>query len=241
MLPTVAWDGEEDSESLWCDGGVRAHLPDGVWSALGSRGRHRVYEAGDVLVRQGEAGARVVVLLDGLVKATRCDEYGTDVLLAIRGSGEVIGEMAVIDDGASSTTVSALVRCGTRVLSAEEFMAFVLANNLTLPLLRHAAARRRESERICVELSTLSVSRRLVRMLLRLVQAMGTHAGDAIALDIGMPQEELARAIGASRSQVAADLARLRAEGILSTGRRRVLVRDAARLRAMDAQCSPAA
>lgn len=239
-MRAVAWDGEEDSESLWCDGGIRAHVSDEVWCQLASGGRLRVYAAGDVLVRQGDAGACVIVLLDGLVKATRCDEDGTDVLLAIRGSGEIVGEMAVIDASVSSTTVSALSRCRTRVLTAREFMAFVLANNLTLPLLRHAAARRRESEQICVELSTLPVSRRLVRMLLRLVQAMGTHSGDAIAVDIGMPQEELARAIGASRSQVAADLARLRAEGILSTGRRRVLVRDAARLRAIDAHCSPA-
>ena len=240
MWAAVAWDGEEDTGSLWCDGGIRAHVSDEVWCELASLGRLRVYEAGDVVVRQGDAGACVIVLLDGLVKATRCDEDGTDVLLAVRGPGEIIGEMAVIDASVSSTTVSALARCRTRVLAAGEFMAFVLANSLPLPLLRHAASPPPEAEQICVELGTLPVSRRLVRTLLRLVQAMGTHAGDAVAVDIGMPQEELARAIGASRSQVAADLARLRAEGILSTGRRRVLVRDAARLRAIDGPCSPA-
>jgi CRP-like cAMP-binding protein len=224
----------------WCDGGVRALVPDDTWAALTSRGWPRVYKAGDVLVRQGEVGTEVIVLMDGRVKSTRCENDGTEVLLAVRGVGEIIGGMAVIDAGLSSTTVWALGRCLTRVLPAGDFMAFVIASNLALPLLRHAAAQQRETEQICVELGTLSVSQRLVRMLLRLAEAMGTHGGSTVAVDLGMPQEELARAIGASRSQVAAHLAHLRAEGILSTARRRVLVRDPDRLRAIDAHCSPA-
>lgn len=230
----VAMIGADDSEALWSDGGFRALVHSDVWDELTAMGRSRVCEPGDVLVRQGDAGTHVVVLLSGLVKVSRCADDGSEVLLAVRGGGEIIGAMAAIDGGASSTTVSALGPCRTRVLVAADFVAFVLAHNLALPLLRHAAAWQRESEQICVELSTLPVSRRLVRMLLRLAQTMGTDAGDAVAVDLGMPQEELARAIGASRSQVAADLARLRAEGILSTGRRRVLLRDRARLRAID-------
>jgi CRP/FNR family transcriptional regulator, cyclic AMP receptor protein len=230
----VATNGADDNEGLWCDGGLRALVHSEVWSALTARGRPRVYGPGDVLVRQGDLGTHVLVLLDGLVKVARSGDDGSDVLLAVRGGGEVIGAMAAVDGAASSTSVTALGACRTRVLPASDFMAFVGTHDLALPLARHAVAWQRESEQICVELSTLPVSRRLVRILLRLAQTMGTEAGDAVAVDLGMPQEELARAIGASRSQVAADLARLRAEGILSTGRRRVLVRDPARLRAID-------
>jgi CRP/FNR family cyclic AMP-dependent transcriptional regulator len=219
---------------LWCDGGVRALVSDDVWAALVSGGRQRTYEVGDVVLRQGDGRGHVVVLVDGLVKVARGQEDGGGVLLAIRGPGEIIGGMTVVDAGVSSATVSALVRCRAHVLAADEFMAFVAANDLALPLLRHAAVRQRESEDICVELSTLSVSRRLVRVLLRLAAAMGGRASDTVAVDLGLPQEELARAIGASRSQVAAALARLRADGIVATGRRRVLVRDPARLRALD-------
>jgi CRP/FNR family transcriptional regulator, cyclic AMP receptor protein len=233
--PAVASDGEDHRLCLWCDGGVRALVSDDVWAALTSCGRQRAYDAGDVVIRQGDDGTCVVVLIDGLVKVARCQEDGSEVLLAIRGPGEIIGGMAVIDAGVSSATVSALVRCRARVVAAGEFLAFVAANDLALPLLRHAAARQRESEDICVELSTLSVSRRLVRVLLRLAAAMGGRASETVAVDLGLPQEAIARAIGASRSQVAADLARLRADGILATGRRRVLVRDPTRLRALDA------
>lgn len=231
----MARGGDSGAEAFWCDGGIRALVPDGVWAALASEGAGRRYETGEVLVAQGYPGARVIVLLEGRVKATRSEPDGTELLLGIRDAGEIIGEMSALG-GVASATVTALRPCSTRILSAGAFLDFVRGRDLTLAMLRHAAARRRESEQIRVELTTLPVSRRLIRTLLRLMDAIGTPAGDAVAVDLGMPQEELARAIGASRSQLAASMARLRRDGILSTERRRVVIRHPARLRALDAE-----
>jgi len=230
----MAWGGKGPESSFWCDGGIRALVSTGVWEALASQGVARRYRTGDIVVSQGHTGGRVIVLVDGRVKVTRNELDGTEVLLAIRDAGEIIGEMSALDSSATSATVSALRPCVTRVLAAGDFLSFVRAHDMVEALLRHAAARRRESEQIRVELTTLPVSRRLIRTLLRLTEAMGTPAGGGIAVDLGMPQEELARAIGASRSQLAASLAWLRVQGILSTQRRRVLVHDPVRLRALD-------
>jgi len=222
---------------VWCDAGVRSLLPDGVWRQLTSLGRKRTYDTGERLITEGDSDTHVIVLVDGRVKVTCSEEDGTEVLLAIRGAGDVVGERAAIDQDARSATVTALRPCSTRVLSANDFFAFVEAHHLARPLLRLGVARQREGQLIRVELSTLPVSRRLVRTLLRLGDAMeaGTGHGGAVAVDLGMPQEELARAIGASRSQVAAHLGRLRREGVVSTGRRRVVILDRDRLRALDA------
>ena len=58
---------------------------------------------------------------------------------------------------------------------------------------------------------------------------------EPVTVDLGLPQEELARAIGASHSQVAAHLQRLRREGVVPTERRRIVILDRDRLRALDA------
>jgi CRP-like cAMP-binding protein len=206
-----------------------------VWESLVSQGVRRVYDTGERLISEGEADTRVIVLIEGRVKVTCNEEDGTEVLLAIRGAGDVIGERAAIDQGVRSATVTALRPCSTRVLAAHEFIDFLDTHDLALTMLRLAVSRQRESQQIRVELSTLPVHRRLVRTLLRLVEAMESRAQGPIVVDLGMPQEELARAIGASRSQVAAHLARLREAGIVSTGHRRVVILDPARLRAEDA------
>jgi CRP-like cAMP-binding protein len=221
---------------VWCDAGVRSLLSDDVWQRLTCLGRKRTYDTGERLIMQGDTDTHVIVLVDGRVKVTYSEEDGTEVLLSIRGPGDVVGERAAIDQGVRSATVTALRPCTTRVLSASDFFTFVDAHDLERPLLRLAVARQREGQLIRVELSTLPVPRRLVRTLLRLGDAMeGGVAGGPVALDFGIPQEELARAIGASRSQVAAYLGRLRQEGVVSTGRRRVVIQDRERLRALDA------
>jgi CRP-like cAMP-binding protein len=212
-------------------------VSDDVWALLVSQGRPRRFETGDVIVTQGQAARRVVVLLDGRVKVTRSEADGTEVLLAIRDGGEIIGEISAFDGGGASATVTALRECASCVLAVESFTAFVeLHRDLESSLLRLSLARRRESEQIRIELTTLPVKRRLVRTLLRLMGAIGTPVEGGIAVDLGMPQEELARAIGASRSQLAASLGSLRQRGVLGTGRRRVVIRDPEALAALDAE-----
>src|SRR5947209_3162648 len=196
----------------------------------------RRYHTGEIMLAQGRPGGRVIVLVDGRVKVTRSEADGTEVLLAIRDAGEIIGEMSALDGSPATATVTALRPCTTRVLTVAEFLYFVRSHDLIEPVLRHAAARRRESEQIRVELTTLPVWRRLIRTLVRLMDALGTSSGGAVAVDLGMPQEELARAIGASRSQLAASLAQLRDRGVVRTERRRVVVEDPDRLRELDAE-----
>jgi CRP/FNR family transcriptional regulator, cyclic AMP receptor protein len=226
---------------VWCDAGVRSLLSDDLWKQLTSLGRKRTYDTGARLIGEGDDDTYVIVLVDGRVKVTCSEQDGTEVLLSIRGDGDIVGERAAIDQDVRSASVTALRPCTTRVLSAEEFFAFVDAHALARPLLRLAVARQREGQRIRVELTTLAVSQRLVRTLLRLGDAMGgaaagTGAGkEPVAVDLGLSQEELARAIGASRSQVAACLRWLRREGVVSTGRRRIVILDRDRLRGLDA------
>jgi CRP/FNR family cyclic AMP-dependent transcriptional regulator len=213
---------------------MRSLLSEDVWRQLTSLGRRRMYDTGERLITEGDTDMHVIVLIDGRVKVTCCEADGTEVLLAIRGTGDIVGERAAIDQDVRSATVTALRPCSARVLSAREFFAFVDAHDLARQLLRLAVARQREGQLIRVELSTLPVSRRLVRTLLRLGDAVGGRAGDPVALDLGISQEELAHAIGASRSQVAGYLGWLRREGVVSTGRRRVAIQDRSRLRALD-------
>src|SRR5215467_8014176 len=98
---------------VWCDAGVRSLLPDGVWRQLTSLGRKRTYDTGERLITEGDSDTHVIVLVDGRVKVTCSEEDGTEVLLAIRGAGDVVGERAAIDQDARSATVTALRPCST--------------------------------------------------------------------------------------------------------------------------------
>ncbi|MFC7623148.1 cyclic nucleotide-binding domain-containing protein [Microlunatus sp. GCM10028923] len=66
------------------------------------------------MLRQGDPGTHVLVLLSGVVKIVRFEADGRVRLLAFRGPGEVVGELAVQDDGSRLADVVAMTTARSR-------------------------------------------------------------------------------------------------------------------------------
>lgn len=207
--------------------GLAFLLPRDVWQALIASGAARHYRQGEILMRQGDDGSHVFILAAGRVKITRVDSEGNELLLAVRGIGDIVGELAVLGGGMRSATVTALVPCVTYVLSAASFLRIIREKRVEEILFRYLIARHRESDDLRAELAGLPALQRVARALLRFVAVAG---GDRLDLDLS--QEELAAAAGLSRASVAAALAVLRQRGMIATGRRRLVIKDLASLRA---------
>ena len=79
--------------------GLGLLLPQEAWQALLASGAVRRFAEGEVLMRQGEPGRYVFILAAGRVKVARVAEDGNDLLLAIRGVADIVGEMAVLGGG----------------------------------------------------------------------------------------------------------------------------------------------
>jgi CRP-like cAMP-binding protein len=101
--------------------------------------------AGDVLARQGEIGREFVILLEGQVEVA-CDG---DVI-AVRGPGEYIGEIALIDERPRTATVTATTDVAAEVLNRAEFVTLLadapeLSSQLTATMSRRLAELESES------------------------------------------------------------------------------------------------
>jgi CRP-like cAMP-binding protein len=77
----------------------------------------RVYNDGEVIIRQGEAGECMYVVQEGEVEVYT-ERDGEEVSLAIRKAGELIGEMAIFDREVRSASVRA--RGEARVLTLDK-------------------------------------------------------------------------------------------------------------------------
>jgi CRP/FNR family cyclic AMP-dependent transcriptional regulator len=207
--------------------GLGSLLPQEAWEALLASAAVRRFEAGEVLMRQGEPGSYVFLLVAGRVKVARVDANGNEFLLAVRGAADIVGELAVLGGQMRSATVTALVPCIAYVLSAAAFLRIIRERRIEQILLRYLIARQRESDDARAELAGLNATQRVVRVMLRFASVAG---GDQP--DIGLSQEELAAAAGLSRASVAAVLATLRRRGLVVTRRRSLVICDLAKLRA---------
>jgi CRP-like cAMP-binding protein len=200
----------------------------GAWARLVSAGGARHHEPDAVLLRQGDPATHVLMLVIGRVKVLRVSTGGDVLVLAVRGPGEILGDISVLDGEDRSATVIAVDPCETRYLPADRFLLLVRSLGLESELLRHAMGRIREGEAWRAEIAGLPAGPRLVRTLLRLAAP-----GPAAPIDVGLDQTELGQAAGLARSTIAVELARLRAQGIVATSRRRITITDIARLRTL--------
>jgi CRP/FNR family transcriptional regulator, cyclic AMP receptor protein len=101
--------------------------------------------AGDVLARQGEIGREFVILLEGEVEVV----HDGDVI-AVRGPGEYIGEIALIDERPRTATVTAKTNVTAEVLNRAEFVTLLadapeLSSQVTETMARRLAELESES------------------------------------------------------------------------------------------------
>jgi CRP/FNR family transcriptional regulator len=81
------------------------------------------FEAGTAIVRQGDTAEAFYLILSGEVEVTyTADGHGSvTTVLATLGQGEVFGEMALLDDGTRSSSVTATVPTRCALLSRWDF------------------------------------------------------------------------------------------------------------------------
>jgi CRP-like cAMP-binding protein len=212
--------------------GGRQQLPREVWQELCALGLPKRFPAGSRMLRQGDPGTHLLALTEGLVKVIRREESGETTLLAFRGPGDLLGEVAVFDEQARIADVVALRPCQAVVLEARSFQAFVERRGLVMELMRQSLARLRESDLRHAELMTLPLCARLARSLVRLADLTApAQAGVAPLRLTGLTQEELAQAIGVTRNAVIGGLQRLRRAGAVETARRSITILDMEALR----------
>ena len=189
--------------------------------------------AGTSVVRAHEPGESVLALVRGSVKVHVAQTDGTEVLFAVLGPGEVLGEISVVDSLGRSASVTTLEDSLFLSLARSAFWACLrtmptMAYNLTFLLCRRI--RLANAHARC--LATLDVSGRVALQLLALAREYGEPGeGGAVVIPLRLTQTDVAGLVGASRVRVNQAFATFRRLGYVSVGRdRRVTIHDEAGL-----------
>ena len=213
--------------------GIWVRLEEGDRSDLAALGRPRRYPSGGVLFAQGERSNHVLLLTGGRVKVFCTTEDGREPVLGLRGEGDLVGELAAIDDddGGRTSTVVAMEPVTAQEISAADFRAYLAAHPAAaMELLRMVVGRLRSADRRRIEFGGFETTSRLAHLLAELADEDGKGTAER-GIEIAFSQDELAAMVGASRESVARALARLRAGGLVETRRRGVALIDVSALR----------
>ena len=109
--------------------------------------REREYPSGATLLRQGETGVGLFVIVSGSVRVTQHQEGGDEHELTTLGRGDVLGEMSLLDDLPRSATALALEPTKALVLPVWDFRAALReAPDIGVSLLSVLSRRLRQAE-----------------------------------------------------------------------------------------------
>ncbi|MEU8716970.1 MULTISPECIES: Crp/Fnr family transcriptional regulator [unclassified Streptomyces] len=211
-----------------------AFFSPGEVESLRQAGHARAWGRGEVLMREGEQADFVVLLTAGLVKATVDSANGYTSLLALRGPGELLGELACVDGGPRGATVTAMRRSEGVVVAAGAFLRLLEREpGLSLSVLRSVVGRLRDSDGLRAEQGARTTRSRVAALLVKLAVEYGSAVPEPLpgAVSVQVNQRELASAAGASRESVVRCLRAMQREGLVATGRGRTVVLDLAGLR----------
>src|SRR6188474_2749126 len=140
-----------------------------VMNALRSRGRIRSYSRGSVLFHESQASDHIAILVSGPVKVTVCDDHGRQSLLAIRGPGELIGELGAMDGRPRSGTVTALGPVEALVVPASVFRTIIATDPRAKAVLMDViSSRLRDSDQKRAEFGTRDAGARVAARLVEL-------------------------------------------------------------------------
>jgi CRP-like cAMP-binding protein len=191
------------------------------------RGVRRRYPPGSTLFAEGDRSDRCFLLESGNVKLVQVTADGREVLLAVRGAGELIGDWSVISDEPRSASAVALEPVEALQLDAAQFLGFLESSpKAAMWLVRSVLGRIRDSDRKRAEFSAADAAGRLARRLAELADEHGEPVDGGVLIALPLSQEELASWTGASREAVAKALAQFRSRGWLSTERRRITIHN---------------
>tara|TARA_B100002052_G_scaffold16090_2_gene12843 strand:- start:7194 stop:7871 length:678 start_codon:yes stop_codon:yes gene_type:complete len=163
----------------------------------------RKYPKNSMIILEEEMGDVVFIVMTGTVKITRVNDEGKEVILAMLGSGEVFGEMAILDGESRSANALAQENCEVVTINREEFLNLIKTNNkVALNLMTEFAVRLRKSDQQIEALSLDDAEHRIGVSILNLAEEMGVIRKGSVTVENLPYQQDIANMAGTSRETV---------------------------------------
>jgi CRP/FNR family cyclic AMP-dependent transcriptional regulator len=171
---------------------------------LGEHLRYKRSPAGTEIITVSRPGEIAYVILEGSVKIYIGQPDGSDVILAVLGAGEIVGEMSLADSLNRSATVVTLEPSSFLMIDRATFWGSLkeipaMAYNLVGILSRRLRLANMHTQ----SLARLDVQGRVAAQLLAFAREYGEAApnGDVL-IPLRLTQSDLASMVGASRVRV---------------------------------------
>jgi len=184
----------------------------------------RSYPRHTLVVQEGDPGEHFFLLRKGRAKVYHGNPDGREVILALLGPGDFLGEMALIDDEPCSASVMTLEESEFVSIGKNEFQKLLASSqDMTVKLLKVLSKRLREADQQIKSLALNDVRARVQQVL----RSLATPEGGELVIPARLTHKDIAAMVGASREVVTRAFRSLEESGVVQAKGRRITVTSA--------------
>jgi len=157
---------------------------------------------------------------------------GHEVLLDILRGGDYFGNLRIFAGQNYTETAMAQTDSCILQISTENFEKILNRHpDVLLKVLQAVGQRLEESQEIIKQLRVYTVEQRIAAALIRLAGKLGEEKGQTVLIQLPFSRQDLAGMTGATIETVSRVMSRFSSEGLVSTGRKWVVINDLAQLK----------
>jgi CRP/FNR family cyclic AMP-dependent transcriptional regulator len=196
---------------------IFAVLQESELQALLGHAVTRTFARGAAILRRGDRGRGMLVVLRGRVRVSTMLEDGREMTLSVVGPGDSLGEMSLLDGEERSADATALEDCAALVIDRAEFLRLLRASpDLCLRLIETLSRRLRATNAAMTDIALLDLPTRLGKVLLRLARDYGAQRPGGLRIELKLSQKDLSTLVGGSREKVNRTLRRWEDDGVIA-------------------------
>jgi CRP-like cAMP-binding protein len=185
---------------------------------------------GATIFSKGDVGNSLYAVISGTVKISTSSAEGRSAILNLIGTGEVFGEIALLDGGERTTDAIANSDCELFVIDRREFIPFVRSQPaLAMKFIELLCARLRWTSEHVEQIILQDLPGRLASALIRLTERHQPSSGRSIAVT----QQEISEMVGMSRESINKQLRAWESRNWVRLEHGAIVVLDAATLRSL--------
>lgn len=192
------------------------------WADIAGRAVQVNFAKGKEILSQGDAGDSLLILTEGSARVSMLTANGREIVLAYAEPGAVLGEIALLDGGERTASVTATSAGGALQLGRNALRDFAASHpDFAWSLMQQLARRLRMADQTIESDRAYASGPRLARYLKRLIRK-DAEASQRLELS----QTELGNFAGMSREHINRQLRSWEESGVISLEQGRVRVLD---------------
>ena len=204
-------------------------LPPETIDQVTSHAVTRTHPANRAILLENDWGGSVYFILDGWVKIRTYNMDGKEVTLNILGKGEIVGEMAALEESPRSTDAITLTTATISSIPAQDFVNLLKSEPLAGIRLAQLMAKRLRQLNRRLRLREADSLSKVADTLLFLAEGQGQKNSQGTIIP-NLPHRELSGISGLARETVTRSLTKLQKKGLIQREQESLCIPDLAAL-----------